>query len=137
MTQLTRTRRIGMASRRGVAVTEFVICLPVLLLVLLGTIEICNLIFFRQSLETAAHEGARVAIIPGANTYDVEKQVEEIALIRNIRNVTVKIEPPKFDIAPLGTFITITVTAPRNSSFTGSVLSLEPDSASVSMMKEY
>ena len=51
-------------NKQGAAAVEFAIVLPVFVLILLGSIETCTMIFLQQSLEMAAYEGARVAIVP-------------------------------------------------------------------------
>ena len=62
--------------RRGVEVVELAIIMPVLLLLTFGTLEICEGIFLRQTLELSAHEGARVAIRRDASIEDVEEAVQ-------------------------------------------------------------
>ena len=47
-------------------------CLPIIVLLVIGTIEACSMVFLKQSLAIAAYEGARTAIIPGATKAQVE-----------------------------------------------------------------
>ncbi len=49
--------------RRGAAVVEFAVVLPLLLTVLFGIIEYGWVFMVRQTLQTAAREGCRVAIL--------------------------------------------------------------------------
>jgi len=42
-------------NKRGAAVVEFAILLPVFVLILFGSIEACSMIFLQQSLEMAAY----------------------------------------------------------------------------------
>ncbi len=49
--------RLQQRRRRGVAATEFAVCLPIIVLLVLGTIEACSLIFLKQTLAIA--EGAQ------------------------------------------------------------------------------
>jgi len=64
----TKPRRhdAGRAPRRGVATVELAVCLPVLALLVFGSIEAASFIFLKQSLQVAAYEGIREAIRPGA-----------------------------------------------------------------------
>ena len=55
-------------SRSGVAAVEFAVCLPVLVVLILGSIECCSMIFLRQSLAIVAYEGLRVAVKPETST---------------------------------------------------------------------
>lgn len=49
--------------RRGAAVVEFAVILPLLLTVLFGIIEYGWVFMIRQTLQTAAREGCRVAVL--------------------------------------------------------------------------
>ena len=44
--------------REGAAVVEFAVCLPLIVLIVLGTIEAGSLLFLKQTLVQAAYEGA-------------------------------------------------------------------------------
>lgn len=122
-------------SRRGLAVVEAAITIPLIFVVILSTVEICNRIFLQQKLEIIAYEGSRVAIIPDSKFADVQQQVDELAENRGIKNLNLSIEPADFESAPEGTFISITVTAENK--LVLSELFLSPTStATVSMMKE-
>ena len=46
------------------AVVELAVCLPVLVLIIMGSIEACNLTFLKQKLTEAAYQGAMVATQP-------------------------------------------------------------------------
>ena len=48
--------------RQGVAAVEAALCLPVVLILMLGTLEICSGIFLRESLNIASFEGARAGV---------------------------------------------------------------------------
>ncbi len=51
--------------------------LPLLLLVVLGILDFGMLFWRYESVTNAAREGARVAILPGYSTTDVENRVEQ------------------------------------------------------------
>ena len=53
-------RRLG---RRGQALVEFALILPVLLVILLGTVDAGRLIFAYNAVSNAAREGGRTAIV--------------------------------------------------------------------------
>jgi Flp pilus assembly protein TadG len=61
--------------RNGAAVVELAAVLPVFVLLLMGTIETCNMIFLQQSLKIAAYEGARITIVPATDLADVLREV--------------------------------------------------------------
>lgn len=125
--------------RLGVAATEFAVCLPVVVLLVVGTIEACSMIFLKQSLAIAAYEGARTAIIPGATKATVEAACNQILADRKVKGATITVKPS--DIAALnpGDYVDVTVTAPcnsnsvvRNTFYRGKTLS-----SSASMMIEF
>ncbi len=47
--------------RRGIATVEFAVIFPILLVMVLGTLEICQRLFSYQSATIAAYEGIRLA----------------------------------------------------------------------------
>lgn len=100
--------------RRGVAATEFAVCLPIIVLLVLGTIEACSMIFLKQTLAIAAYEGARTAIVPGKTKADVEAECNQILKDRHVSGATVTVKPSNFDTLEPGEFVDVTVSAPCN-----------------------
>jgi hypothetical protein len=64
MIRTTRARRHG----RGQALAEFALVAPVFFLVLFTIIEAGRFMFYYETLNNATREGARYAIVNGANT---------------------------------------------------------------------
>jgi Flp pilus assembly protein TadG len=95
--------------RSGIAAMEFAVCLPILLVLIVGTIEACSMIYLKQSLSVAAYEGIRAAVQPSATTADVTAACDRILTDRNVRNATVTITPSDFDQQPVRTWITVRV----------------------------
>lgn len=125
--------------RSGAAVTELAITLPILVLMLMATIECCCMIFVTQTLHIAAYEGTRVALVPKITPAQVDFAIRQILNDRRVQNATITIEPSNFAAAPIQSFIRVRVTAPANSNtlvsplfFTNQTLRGE-----CSMMKEY
>jgi Flp pilus assembly protein TadG len=100
--------------RRGVAATELAVCLPIIVLLVLGTIEACSMIFLKQSLSVAAYEGARTAIIPGMKKSDVETACNQILKDRNVAGAVVTVTPSNIEKLDPGEFVDVTVSAPCN-----------------------
>ena len=75
MAQITRSLRSRWLSEDGAQLIEFALVLPMLLLVVLGIAEF-GFIFQRyEVLTNAAREGARIAVLPGYSTADVQARV--------------------------------------------------------------
>ena len=78
--------------RRGVAAVEFALLLPVFVLLVLGTIEATSMIFLQQSLEIAAYEGARIALVPDSTDGNVEGAARQILDARNVQGSTTTVK---------------------------------------------
>lgn len=105
-----RTRR--QRTRKGVVAVELAFVLPVLLVLVFGTIEICQRIFLRQSLVIAAYEGARLAARRNTTNAEVTDRCNTILQQRNVRGGSVTVTPSNILSISTGEAITISVTAP-------------------------
>ena len=125
--------------RRGIAATEFAVCLPVLMVLIIGTIEACSMIYLKQSLSVAAYEGIRAAVAPGAVTSNVNSACNSILTARNVRGATITISPSNFDIQPPGSVISVRVSAPgsSNSIISGWFYDTLVVDGQATMMKEF
>jgi Flp pilus assembly protein TadG len=102
------------SARRGVAATELAVCLPVVVLVVLATIESCSALFLKQSVTVAAYEGIRAAIAKGATTASVQTACNQVLTDRRIQGSTVTLTPGSISSLKPGDFIDVTVSAPCN-----------------------
>jgi Flp pilus assembly protein TadG len=110
MNKLNRRSAAG-RNRKGAAVVEFAVCLPVILLIVLGSIQAASLMFLRQALIQSAYEGAKIAVrFDGTNP-------AAINAMQNVANGR-RIKSPSFSLSDdvttvdRGTPIVVTVTAP-------------------------
>ena len=125
--------------RNAATIVELAFVLPLLFTLLFGTIEACAMLHLQQTLEIAAYESARISLVPTSKTKLVQETAERFFKNRNVQGGTITISPSNFETLPIGTNITILVTAPASGNlplppmfFSGKSLS-----ASCSMMKEY
>lgn len=100
---------------RGVAATELAICLPLVAMLLLASIEACGMIYLHHSLSIASYEGARVAINYDATSSDVIDKCNELNAVRRVQEGAVDISPANVATVPRGNRITVTVSAPCDS----------------------
>jgi Flp pilus assembly protein TadG len=98
--------------RRGVAAAELAVCLPIIVLLVIATIEACSALFLKQSLTVAAYEGVRTALEEGADAKSVQAACSQILADRKIQGGTVKIKPSNIASLNPGEFVDVTVTAP-------------------------
>lgn len=108
----TARQNTSRRNRRAVAATEFAVCLPVIVLLMLGMIEACSMIFLKQSLSVAAYEGAHTAVKPGATSAEVRTTCETILGDRRVRSANIEVAPADVEAIPVGEFMTVRISAP-------------------------
>ena len=105
--------------KRGAAVVELAICLPVLVLVTIATIEACQMYHVQQSLKITAYEGARIGTTPQAEVTNVRFQCETLLDSQGVKGYTIDMTPDPTALEE-GDFFTVTVECDFNSnSLTG------------------
>ena len=131
--------RRHLRNRKGAAVVELSVVLPVFILILMGTVETCKMIFLQQSLEIAAYEAARVTIVPSTNITNVNDAANVLLTARRVNGASITVTPANFQDAPYGSFIRVDVSAPCNSntSFLLRFYSSKTLTGTVEMMKEF
>lgn len=113
------------SAERGAELVEFALALPLLLVVLGGIVDFGLILQRQQVLTNAAREGARLAVLPGYSTADVQARVSAY-VAAGIGNTASLVVP-----APTVTTIT-PATGPQfsvvqvNASYTSSFLVLGP-----------
>ncbi len=88
--------------RRGAAVVEFAIVVPLFFLLVFGMIEFGRLVMVQQVLTNASREGARRAVLQGVSDSDVQAAVEEYLAKAAISGASVSVttqEPTPPDAA--------------------------------------
>jgi Flp pilus assembly protein TadG len=102
--------------RRGNAILETAIVLPILLSLAFGTVEFGYYFFAKNTLQGAAREGARAAIISGATQSDVTTAIATVMSAAGLSssNYTVTTSPASVTGAAEGTTITVTVACTWN-----------------------
>jgi Flp pilus assembly protein TadG len=96
----------------GVATVELAICLPVLVLLVFGSIEAASFIFLKQSLHVAAYEGIREGIRVGSTDAEAIGRSNAILNSRFVRDSTVRFPSGSIANATRGQQIVIEVSAP-------------------------
>lgn len=111
-------------SRKGLATVELAVCLPVLLILVFGSIECTSAIFLKQRLQAAAYEGARKVIVPGKVSQDAVNAAGNVLIQFGITsNYSVTATQASGTASggtvsattPTGTLINVTVSAPFSS----------------------
>lgn len=133
----TRCRALR-SSRAGVSTVELAVCLPVLLLLVIGSIECSGIIFVKQAISTAAYEGIRVAVDPDGTSSAAQKRCEEMLASRSINDATITITPKNAKKVEAGQPIELQITVPSSSNrfFPAKFVKDVEISAAVVMVKE-
>ena len=66
------------SKRLGAITAEVAICLPVLFLLTFGCLEMAGANMLKHATESAAYEGARIGILPGATQAGVQQAVDKV-----------------------------------------------------------
>ena len=85
---MSRWRREG---ERGTAILEMALLLPVLLLVVLGTIDFGRAVYVHNALANAARDGARFASVDPTNTTCIKTLAERNSSLANLGNSDVTV----------------------------------------------
>ncbi len=128
--------------RKAAAAVEFAICLPVLITLTLGTMDLCSLIFLKESVTIAAYEGARSGVGRGQTNQDAVNRVAKFLDDRNVNyrsSQLVRFNGNDFTNAKTLENVTITVTVPAEGNMIIPMGMFDDTivSASVTMRKEY
>jgi Flp pilus assembly protein TadG len=108
------SRRMG-RQRRGATLVEFAICLPVLLVMVLGSVELCRLNMLRHGATQAAYEAARRGMVPGATAAQVRTTASDLLNALMVSGYTVDISPSTISQTTPQVTVTITVPLAQNS----------------------
>lgn len=133
-----RSRPSNPPHRRGVAVVEFAVCLPVIMILILGSIEATNAVFLKQALTTAAYEGIREAVRNSSDQSLANLRANDVLTARNVRGSSVSFIPANIDSVARGELVQIEVAAPlgQNSPFIGRVITDRSIRVRSTMVKE-
>ncbi len=83
------SRRASHLKRLGIASVEFAVVFPILMILVLGTVEVCQRLFIRQSATIAAYEGIRLAARKTSSAEDVVSRCKQLLEDRRVSNPTI------------------------------------------------
>lgn len=100
--------------RRGAAVVEFAVVVPVFLILVFGIIEFGRMVMVQQIITNAAREGARKGIVPGSSADEVNTTVLSYLTSTSINGANTSVSPDPASVT-YGQGITVTVAVPFSS----------------------
>lgn len=99
-------------TRRGATAVEFAIAAPLVFTLFFAQLEFSRANLMRHSIQSAAYEGARRGIVPGATANDIRAEALTILNAVSCRNPTITVEPAV--ILPTTQNVTVTVSISLN-----------------------
>ena len=133
-----KTKRSSNRRRRGGAVVELAVCLPVIALIGFGSMEAASMIFLRQALVQSAYETVKESVKTNGDQATARLRGQQVLDAREVEGETITFSPANTDDLPRGTPVTVTVSAPGDAN---SILSIGPFkgqtiTVSATMLKE-
>ena len=124
-------------ARTGSAAVEFAVCLPVIVLLVFGSIEASSFIFLKQSLSVACYESIREAAKTGTSEADALSRAQTILESRGVRDFEIQFPQGVTGLAR-GQQVICEVSAPTrtNSPLAGEFITNRVLTARVVMLKE-
>lgn len=136
----TRRKRFSSRTQRsGAAVVEAAICFPLIIILMLGTLEISAGLYLRESLSVCCFEACRVGTVRRATADDVQARAIEVLADRGVTGASVVLTPSNYDsLNSLDTF-SVQITAPTagNSIFIFDNLVNRSIQSNVTMVREF
>ncbi len=102
-------------ARKGAAVAEFAVCLPVIFLIAFGSIEAASMLFLRQAMIQSSYEGVKVAARNSGTNAAATAAATAVTEGRNLNGVSIVFTPSDVSSVPVGEIIRVTVSAPGDS----------------------
>lgn len=112
-------QRLSCRPRRGSAVIELAATLPLMALIVFGSVEVCSQIHTKQAIASAAYECVRAAISAGATDTQIQTKMTEILAARGINDATLSTKPESVNNVKRGENIKVRITAPAASNSLG------------------
>lgn len=91
MHPIHRPSKPSQKQRKGVAAAELAFVLPVMFILVFGSIELCQRIYTRQSAVIAGYEACRVATRKTSNTADVTAACEALLAQQGVTGASIQV----------------------------------------------
>ena len=88
-----RSARLGNRNRGGAVAAEFALVAPLVFTLFFGCYELARANLMQHAAESAAYEGARVGIIPGAEPGEVRAAAESVLTSVGVKVFDVEVSP--------------------------------------------
>ena len=79
--------------KRGAALVEFAMVMPILMMFFYGMIELSRVLLLQHTVDTASYEGARSAIVPGATSQDAVDCASKLLATGKLKAAKITVTP--------------------------------------------
>lgn len=111
---LPKSRQRTKRKRLGAATVEFAICAPVFFFLVFTGMELARTNMIVHSVESAALQGARRGIIPGATSAQCRIAAEAVLKIAGLREYSINVTPVTITEATTSVSVSIDVPLDKN-----------------------
>lgn len=126
MARISIISRPHLGQRRGAALVEFALTVPIFFLFLLAAFEFGWLNVVRHTADNAAYEAARTAMVPGATVAEAAAKANSILNVVGARSATITVTPNPITTATTQVKVEIDLPMNRNAlvvpKFTGATV---------------
>lgn len=91
---------------------ELAACLPMIILLVFGSIEASSLLFARQAMVETAYEAAVVAVRRGATRASAETAAQQVVKAHRLQGLQLTFSPANTENAPRGSLIEVFAEVP-------------------------
>ncbi|MCG6158409.1 TadE/TadG family type IV pilus assembly protein [Rubinisphaera margarita] len=109
--------RCPFVNRVGTATVEVAIALPILILLVFGSIETAEFVHLKQDLSICGYEAAKLASRGSSTTSEVTARFNELMTAKGINGASISVSPSLNDGTKAGTEIAITASVVTDSNF--------------------
>lgn len=106
-----KSRPLRLQQKQGAAAVELAVCLPVLAILVFGSVSATSMIFLRQAVVQSAYETIKESIKSNGSVADGLEKGQAVLEFREITASSVTFNPGDVENQPQGTPITVTVRA--------------------------
>lgn len=129
-------RRKSSKKRRGAALVEFAIVVPILFLFFFAAFEFCRANMIRHTVDNAVYESARMGILPGSTAGEVQAEANRILTTIGLTNVSIQVTPGQIQDTTEEVTVRIQVPLDQNSFIAGRFMSGKSIDRELTMVRE-
>ncbi len=104
--------------RRGAAVVEFALCVPILLTTMFAIIEFCRVLQIQHAVRQAAFEGARAGLTLDSTASSAQAAATNALAAVGITNATISISPSPLTYTSKTVSVSVVVNGQANAWYT-------------------